>query len=194
MNDPPMMMSVLDYRRLALMSLWIGLISTVGVVFAFIPNMELVTLTAFLGGIALGPGKGFLVAMLGEALFSAINPIGSGLGFPILYLFQIAGIGLSGLSGGLLAKWLISKESVLTKSIIMGFLGLILTFIFDLLTALSFPLSAGMTEGTLLATIGTGMLFFVMHMVSNTILFTLFGAAFIDLIDRQLLMHGLKRI
>lgn len=175
------------------MSLWVGLIATVGIVFALIPNVELVILVAFLGGVALGARTGFFVAVLGEAIFSAINPIGSGLGFPILYLFQILSVGLSGLMGGLLARLIFSSDSLLLRSVLLGFAGFLITLFYDMLTALSFPLSTGLTEGTLWGTIVTGLAFFVMHMISNTILFTLFGPGLIQLIERQLLMHGLGR-
>jgi len=186
-------LSVLEYRRLALMSLWVGLIATVGILFAFVPNLELVLLVAFLGGVALGPVNGFYVAVLGEAVFSAFNPIGSGLGFPILYLFQIVSVGMSGLMGGLLASYLRSNDSPLMTSLSMGVSGLLITLFYDLLTALSFPLSTGLTEGTIWATLAAGLIFFIMHLVSNTILFTLFGPGLVHLIHRQLLIHGLDR-
>jgi len=192
-NKPDQNLSVGEYRRLALISLWVGLIATVGIVFAFIPNVELVILVAFLGGAALGARTGFFVAVLGEAIFSAINPIGSGLGFPILYLFQILSVGFSGMMGGLLAKSLLSMDSLIQKSALLGLSGFVITLFYDLLTALSFPLSTGLTEGTLWGTIATGLAFFVMHMVSNTILFTLFGPGLLHLVEQQLLMHGLDR-
>ena len=185
-----MEMSLNDYRSLALMALWVGLIATVGVVLVLIPNVELVLLTAFLGGIALGPKKGFIVAVLGEAIFSAFNPIGSGLGFPILYIFQLLGVGLSGLVGGLLSNALLSINNSILKAVSMGMIGFLLTLVYDMLTALSFPLSSGITEGTLWGSMLTGLAFFVMHMISTTTLFALFGPGLMQLVKRQLLMHG----
>ncbi|NQV29584.1 MAG: hypothetical protein HQ508_01735 [Candidatus Marinimicrobia bacterium] len=184
-------LSLFEYRRFALMALWTGMIATVGIVFAFIPNIELVLLSAFLGGIALGPKRGFLVAALGEALFSALNPIGSGLGFPILYIFQIVSVGLCGLAGGLSLKFIHSSWKPIQTSVYMGVIALFLTLFFDLSTALSFPISSGMTEGALLGVLAAGSFFFILHMASNIILFALFGPSLIRLIDRQLLMNGL---
>jgi uncharacterized membrane protein len=186
-------MSVVEYRRLALIALWIGLIATVGVVFVFIPNIELVILVAFLGGVIMGPQKGFIAAAIGEAIFSALNPIGSGLGFPILYVFQIFSVGLSGMIGGLFANRINSIPNSLLRSILMGLIGFLLTLFYDILTTLSFPLSTGLTEGTLWGSMTTGLVYFIMHMVSNTILFVLFAPGLIDLVNRQLLMHGLNR-
>ncbi|MBT3230055.1 MAG: hypothetical protein HOD43_12125 [Candidatus Marinimicrobia bacterium] len=186
-----MELSLLDYRRFALMSLWTGLIVTVGMVFALIPNLELIILSAFLGGVALGPRRGLIVAMVGEAIFSALNPIGSGLGFPILYAFQILSVGLSGFSGGVLSSVFHRRQNYLIFSTSLGLVGFVLTLVYDLLTALSFPLSSGMIEGTIWATLTTGLIFFVMHLVSNTILFGLFGPGLVELVNRQLEMHGL---
>ncbi len=186
-----MELSLLEYRRLALMALWTGLIATVGLVFAFIPNLEFVLLAAFLGGVALGKKEGFLVAALGEAIFSAINPIGSGLGFPILYVFQIFSVGLSGFVGGFLTQSEKFQNDRIVQSAILGFIGFLLTLIFDTLTALSFPLSAGIVDGTLWGTLTLGLAFFVMHMISNTVLFALFGPNLVMLVKRTLLMNGL---
>ena len=186
-----MELSLLEYRRFALMSLWTGLIVTVGMVFALIPNIELITLAAFLGGVALGARKGLIVAMVGEAIFSALNPIGSGLGFPILYAFQIISIGLSGFSGGVLSHLLRGQQNYFVVSISLGVTGFLLTLIYDTLTALSFPLSSGMTDGTIWATFSMGLIFFVMHLVSNTVVFGLFGPGLVHLVHRQLEMHGL---
>ncbi len=182
-----------EYRRFALMSLWTGLIVTVGMAFTLIPNVELIILSAFLGGVALGPKRGAIVAIVGEAIFSALNPIGSGLGFPILYAFQILSIGFSGLTGGLMGKSLGFEKTYIPQSILLGVVGFLLTLFYDILTALSFPISSGMTEGTLWATITTGLVFFIMHLISNTVLFSLFSPGLIRLVNRQLEMHGLLR-
>lgn len=188
-----MEMSLHEYRRIALMSLWVGLIVTMGMVFALIPNIELVLLSAFLGGVALGPKRGVIVALVGEALFSALNPVGSGLGFPILYGFQLISVSLSGLTGALLARFLGKEHPYMAVSIVLGLTGFILTLIYDLLTALSFPLSSGMIEGTIWGTLTAGLVFFTMHLVSNTLLFGLFGPGLVDLVNRQLEMRGLLR-
>ncbi|MEA3286872.1 MAG: hypothetical protein U9Q77_05810 [Candidatus Marinimicrobia bacterium] len=188
-----MSMSLVEYRRLALMSLWTGLIVTVGIVCSFIPNLELVILSAFLGGVALGPKRGFIVAVIGEAVFSTLNPIGSGLGYPILLLFQVVGIGIGGGLGGLLAPAIRSLQHPIAKAVALGVTGFVITLIYDVLTALSFPLSSGMVEGTLWGTIVTGLVFFIMHITSNTILFALFAPILVRLVDQQLLMHDLRK-
>ena len=186
-----MELSLLEYRRLALMALWTGLIATVGIVLALVPNLEFVILSAFLGGVALGKKGGLIVAALGEAIFSAINPIGSGLGFPILYVFQIFSVGFCGFIGGFFSSSAMFEKPRVVHIIILGIIGFILTVIFDVLTALSFPLSSGIVDGTLWGTLSLGLIFFAMHTISNTVLFALFGPNLIRLIKRTLLMNGL---
>jgi len=185
------MMSLHEYRRLALMSLWTGLIATLGIVFVFVPNVELVILTAFLAGVALGPRQGMVVAMLGEALFSTLNPIGSGLGFPVLFALQIVAVGCSGLVGGLFHRREPRTVHPLVVSLMFACAGFGLTLIYDVLTALSMPLAAGVIEGTLLGTLLGGLAFFITHLVSNTILFAFFGPPLSRLVQEQVLMHEL---
>lgn len=173
------------------MALWVALIVTVGLVFAFIPNIELVIFVAYLGGAALGAKRGFIVVVMGETIFSAFNPLGSGLAFPILLLLQIISIGFAGLMGGWTASIVLSIRSRIFRLVCVGLTGFFLTLVYDILTSLSLPLSTGMTEGTLIGSITAGLAFFVMHMVSNTILFSLFAPASLILVQNQMQMHGL---
>lgn len=186
-------LSVLEYRSLALQALWVGLIASMGLAFVLIPNIELVTLVAFLGGSAMGVRKGFIAAVLGEAIFSAINPIGSGLGFPILYAFQITSIGLAGLVGGLVSPLLLRINSNFLNALLLGCVGFLLTLFYDVMTALSLPLATGITEGTIWGSISAGLVFYFAHMASNTVLFFLLGPGMLRLVDRQLSMHGFER-
>jgi uncharacterized membrane protein len=162
------------------------------VIFVLIPNIELVTFTAFLGGSVFGVRKGLLVAALGEAIFSAINPIGSGLGYPILYLFQIISIGGAGMVGGLLSPLIMKLRSNLLQVLSLGIVGFLLTFFYDVLTGLSLPLSTGIMEGTIWGSISTGIIFYLAHMISNTAIFSLFGLGMLKLTNRQLIMHGFR--
>jgi len=185
------MMTLFEYRRLALMALLTGLIATLGIAFVFIPNVELVILTAFLAGVALGPKQGLIVAVLGEAIFSALNPIGSGLGFPILFALQIFAVGLSGLAGGLLRFIFRTQVNPVSLGLLLGLTGFLLTLNYDILTSLSMPLASGVIDGTIVGTIVSGLVFFVMHMLSNTILFAVFGPPLATLIQDQMSIYRL---
>ncbi|MCF7807178.1 MAG: hypothetical protein K9N38_01475 [Candidatus Marinimicrobia bacterium] len=186
-------LSVNDHRQVALQALWVGLIVTVGVIFVFIPNIELISFVAFLGGIALGARRGLFVAVLGEAIFSAFNPIGSGLAFPVLYMFQLVSVGLAGLVGGLMLPLIQRLGSVTLRATLLGVAGFMLTLIYDILTSLSLPISTGMTEGTIIGSLSAGIFFYMAHLVSNTLIYSSLGPPMIKLVNRQLLMHRLLR-
>ena len=63
-----------------------------------VPNVELVTLPAFIGGWWLGAGRGAPVAASGEFLFSVLNPQGPAL--PPVLVTQVAGMTLAAMAGG----------------------------------------------------------------------------------------------
>lgn len=90
-----------------------------------------------------------------------------------------------------MSSWLQSIQSNIKSALTLGLTGFFITFFYDLLTALSFPLSTGLVEGTLWGSISVGLVFFVMHWVSNTFLFAIFGPGLVRLVNRQLMMHGL---
>ena len=66
-----------------------------------IPNFEFLTVLLFVGGFVLGPAWGALAGALGEFLYSAMNPYGSGLAVPLVLAAQVAGMALAGVAGGL---------------------------------------------------------------------------------------------
>jgi hypothetical protein len=91
--------------------------------------------------------------------------------FPPLLVSQVISMSLIGLAGGLLRP--VFKKKVYSKKIILflSIYGFILTFIFDSLTSLSYPISMGFdfaqTFGIYIAGIG----FTLMHQISNAIIF-----------------------
>lgn len=186
-----MTLSLNDYKRLSLAALWVGLIVTAGIFFAFIPNIEFVTLLCFLAGVIFGPVRGMVIAATAEALFSAMNPIGSGLAFPVLFAFQLVAMALTGLAGGLLHRSRFESVSVIQR-LTLGALGLGLTLFYDLLTALSLPLTAGMEDGVLWGSMLAGLVFFTVHTVANMLLFAFFLPGIIRFIHYHLELHGFR--
>jgi uncharacterized membrane protein len=184
-----MNLNLTDYHRLALAALWIGLMVTAGVFFAFIPNIEFVTVIAFLAGVIFGSGRGAIVAMTGEGLFSAMNPIGSGLAFPVLFILQVLAMGVMAMIGGWLRNWEPRPGSVVAHGV-LGALGAVLTLQYDFLTALSLPLTAGVGESTLLATAVAGLPFFTVHILANTVLFAAFMPTIMRSTRYHLRLHG----
>lgn len=186
-----LMLSLSEYRRTALAAMLIALLITVGMTFVFIPNLELIIATAFLAGFLLGPRWGWWVAGLGEALFSAMNPIGSGLAFPVLYAFQIMAITFTGFVGGVFSQRQITEPLSKYSRMGFGFLGGGLAMLYDFLTTLSFPLTAGIGGWSLVTAAVLGLGYFVIHIVSNFIIFSTILPGMMILGRRQLMVHGL---
>jgi len=158
---------------MTLVAMFVALMVGLGWTLALVPNVEFITALAFTAGATLGPGLGAITAMTGMFFFSATNPVGSGLAFPILLAAQVISMGLVGLAGG----WLRSKDPAeLTAGLArfsLALTGLILTAIYDGLTSISFPLFAGAGGGEILTVLISGLAFTVIHQISNVLIFFL---------------------
>ena len=138
----------------------------------FIPNIELITVMVFLSGIYLGIGWGALVGFTAMAIYSGLNPMGSGLSFPPLFLMQITGMAFAGIIGGLVSPLFNEKKMNFLLMASLAFLGFTITLIYDLLTLLSYPLSAGLGLSGILAALFKGLGFTLLHEISNAVVFT----------------------
>ena len=138
----------------------------------FIPNIELITVMVFLSGIYLGIGWGALVGFTAMAIYSGLNPMGSGLSFPPLFLMQIIGMAFAGIIGGLVRPLFNEKKMNFLLMASLAFLGFTITLIYDLLTLLSYPLSAGLGLSGILAALFKGLGFTLLHEISNAVVFT----------------------
>ncbi len=162
-----------ELTRLVRAAMFSALAIGLGYALLMIPNVELMTLIIFISGIMLGVKWGMLVGAFSEAIFSIANPFGSGLIFPPLLIAQITGMMMVGLSGGILRRVFFQSVYTPFKIGLAGFFGFILTFIFDSLTTLSYPVSAGFdtvqTWGLYLSGIG----FTLLHQISNVFVFSI---------------------
>ncbi len=148
-----------------------GLAVGAGYALLLIPNVEFITAIVFIAGVYLGPRWGITVGFLAEFVFSAANPFGSGLVFPPLIVAQMLGMGLVGACGGMLRKLLMSQTWPMTKVIFLGATGATLTFVFDTLTTLSYPLAAGFEFRQTMAVYLAGIGFTLLHQVMNAVIF-----------------------
>lgn len=155
-------------RSLALTGLFIALAAGLGFGTAVVPNVELLTITVFLGGAAVGPLQGLIIGVGAELLFSGLNPIGPAL--PLVFVAQLVGVGACGLAGGLAGPRLADLPR-LRRASLLGVTGLSLTLFFDALT----NLALGIHLGPVLATLAGGLAFAVLHIVSNAIVFAVIG-------------------
>jgi energy-coupling factor transport system substrate-specific component len=142
----------------------------VGLGLAVVPNVELVTAVCFTAGFLLGPSAGFLTGALTEALFAGFHPMGSTLG--LVLIAQMLGMGLAGLLGAMASTVAGSAMKGLRFALIVTGLGLITTFVFDLLTNLAFPVMAGFSVSQYVVVLAAGVPFAVVHLLSNGLVFS----------------------
>lgn len=85
-------------------ALFASLTAALGFLLAPIPNVELVTFGLFVGGALLGARAGVAAALLAVGLYFGLNPYGSSLAFPLLFLAQLTAGAVIALLGALHAR------------------------------------------------------------------------------------------
>ena len=136
-----------------------------------IPNIELITVVVFLSGLYIGIWWGGLVGMTSMAIYSGMNPMGSGLSFPPLFAMQIIGMSLTGIIGGLVRPFFFVKQFNVFLISSLAILGFIVTLIYDMLTLIAYPIAAGLGFSGMLAALIKGLGFTLLHEISNAIVF-----------------------
>jgi len=154
-------------KQISLMGLFISLGISLGFALSYIPNVELITATVFISGYLLGTKQGFIVGLITEAIYSTFNPFG--LAAPPIFFAQILCMGVTGFFGGVLQKQ--KTNPPLFYMIKLGSAGFLLTSFFAVLTSFSFALFMGFSRGKLLASLISGLGFYIIHIVANTIIF-----------------------
>ncbi len=160
-------------NKLVKAAIFAALAIGVGFALLLVPNVELITVLIFLSGLTLGSGWGMLVGGTAEFIFSALNPVGSGLMFPPLLLSQIISMVIVGALGGLLQPFFLRSHYSLLRVGAVGLTGFLLTFIYDSLTTLSYPLSAGFDWPQVFGIYLSGLSFTILHQVVNTVVFAI---------------------
>ena len=136
-----------------------------------IPNIELITVVVFLSGLYIGIWWGGLVGMTSMAIYSGMNPMGSGLSFPPLFAMQIIGMSLTGIIGGLVRQFFFVKQFNVFLISSLAILGFTVTLIYDMLTLIAYPIAAGLGFSGMLAALIKGLGFTLLHEISNAIVF-----------------------
>ncbi len=154
--------------RVALAGLFVALALAVDLITAPLPNVELLSLTIFLGGAAVGPLGGSFIGVATELIHSLLNPLGPA--FPLVLLGQLIGMGIMGTAGGLLGPRLAALKRGPAVVALAG-IGLALTGFFDVIT----NLGLGFHLGSVWPTLVGGILFAATHVISNAFLFGLLG-------------------
>lgn len=178
--------------RIALISTFTALAIVLGYLLAYIPNIELFTLTIFLSGFILGKRDGMIVGLLSSLIFCFFNPFGAS-PLPLL-AFQLTHYSITGLIGALTGNLLQKKISFesnddlykLTVMIIFGVIGALITSSFQIFSSLVDVLSYFGTVDEFLPYFLTGIIFTAIHIVGNTLGFIFILPGLIQLIKKML--------
>jgi hypothetical protein len=169
----------LGTRDIALVAVFAGLAAALGYLLSWLPNIELVTFTVFASGVALGKWRGALTGALAMAVYSGLNPNGSGLAIPPLYVAQIIGAAFAGFLGGAArAIWAEPRRLGPALGALAGAgFGFAATLVYQVLVIAG--LTAAMPDARvgLLAALASNAVFSAIHLASNTVVFAVLAPA-----------------
>lgn len=154
-----------EIAKLAKMGVFVGLAVALALPILQIPNVEFITFVVFTSGYLLGIIAGGAVGGLSMLIYTTFNPYGIP-PLPIA-LSQIISMTLIGVSGGLAFKTGLAIVLKPSSFMLMGFCGVILTLLYDLLTNLAVAWIAGQFIPVMVAAIP----FSLIHIGSNAVIF-----------------------
>ena len=152
-------------RKIALAGLLSSLAVALGFLLIAVPNVELMTLTVFVSGALLGVRGGALVGVVSMLIYSVANPMGAAI--PLVTVSQVVGLGLVGAVGAVAPAVRRVWKKRIVRTVIFAATGLLLTVSYDFLT----NLALGLSMGTVVAVLVAGLLFSIIHFVSNALIF-----------------------
>ena len=151
-------------ERVAYGGLLAAVAAAAGFALAGVPNVELVTFVVCVSGVLYGPGVGVVVGGVGEAMFSLGNPLGPAP--PMLLVGQVIGMIAAGVLGGVVGRVSFPRQRVVC-AVAWGSVGVLATLGFHVATDGTYALMARLTRAYILA----GVPFYLVHLVSNAVLF-----------------------
>lgn len=163
-----MKFKIIDVAQVGLFS---ALAFVGGYLFIAVPNVEIITAVIFVAGVYLGPKKGLLVGLLGQSLYSTLNP--HGVSPPPLFIAQVLNRMLLGYVGGRWQMFLSSRRSLPFTGLVLGSIGLTLTWLFDITTDFSIFFLAGFSIAQMKTTFTLGLPFYLVHGLVNLLIFAL---------------------
>ncbi|MCK4545830.1 MAG: hypothetical protein KAW17_00175 [Candidatus Eisenbacteria sp.] len=172
-------MTTTDITRIAL---FIALALASGFALLAVPNVELITLSVFCGGVSLGVRRGALVGLLSMFLFTMFNPYGVA---PLpLAGAQVAVMALVGAAGGAESRWIVSRmrseEGGRSTAglVALAATGVLLTIVYDVATTLAIAgMLAESGKVSFWVLVVTGSAFSLLHVVSNGLIFCVVGGS-----------------
>ena len=181
-----------DSFRIALVSTFKALSIVLGYLLAYIPNIELFTLTIFLSGFILGKRDGMIVGISSSFIFCFFNPLGAS-PLPLL-AFQLTYYTLVGLLGAI-AHQLLREKTFFTPDedlyktpvvVIFGIIGGMITLFFQIFSTIVDAISFYGTVDRFLPILITGIPFTITHIIGNTLGFIFILPGLIQLVHKML--------
>ena len=180
--------------RMAILSTFAALAVVFGYMLAFIPNIEIFTLTIFLSGFILGKKEGLIVGLLSSIIFTFFNPLGSSVVALPLFLYQIAHYSLTGFLGGFLRHYLNKRDYFKPKEdlyifpilVILGLTGALITFFYDILSTFFGAMLFSQSFEYFLTTYLAGIIFTTTHLIGNVLGFIFILPGLIQLLIKLL--------
>ncbi|MCX8204700.1 MAG: hypothetical protein N3H31_03525 [Candidatus Nezhaarchaeota archaeon] len=158
----------MESRRVASIAMMTALATALAYATAWLPNVTLMDVVVFIAGWTMGIPAGATVGCLSWLIYGTLNPYGFN---PIVWISTTTCEALYGIAGGL-ARKIVSIEgcggAARETMIVLGGLGLMTTFAYDLATNLAFSIAFNVPFPIALA---MGAPFAVVHELSNFVLF-----------------------
>ncbi len=155
----------------ARISLFAAITVVNGYLLMAVPNVELMTATIALSGLFLGPLAGSITGVVAILVYGAINAWGPT--FPPMWIMQMMGMGIAGFAFGKVRNRF-SRSSGRERVFLSVLLGASVTFLYDLLTNIAFPLATRVEFGEAwLSFIVPAVPFMLLHVGSNVLIFAL---------------------
>jgi uncharacterized membrane protein len=163
--------------RISLIGTLTALAIVLGYTLAYIPNIEVFTLMIFLSGFIMSKKEGAIIGLLSASIFTFFNPLGPSP--PPLFIYQLIHYSTTGVLGGLTKDFLRNKEYfkptedlyLFRIMLLFGFLGAIITFIFDILSTLFGGFTVSITIDYFIASYLLGIVFTTVHLIGNVLVF-----------------------
>ena len=182
--------------RIALIGTFTALSIVLGYMLAHITNIEVFTMTIFLAGFIMSKKEGAIIGLLSASIFTFFNLVGTSIIYPQLFVYQLIHYSMTGALGGLAKDFLRKKEYfkptedlyIFRIMLLFGFLGAIITFIFDILSTYFFlsSITVSITLDYFLASYLFSIVFTTVHLIGNILGFIFLLPGLIQVITRLL--------
>lgn len=157
-------------RKIAESGIFIALFLGLGMLFVYVPNVEFITFITVLSAFIFSLRRTLFIVLSGEFLFVLLNPMGSSLAYPWLFLAQMLSLCLITVFSSIISRSA-GRSGARSFAILSSIWGVVMTLLYDLLTGLSFPLASGFDLQQTIASLVTGIPFYGAHIVSNALIF-----------------------